>query len=494
MIRPDGSMRDEVKMLTKKAEIWTDAIRTRKIRPSEAWYCLTATIMKTLEYPLVATTFTQQQVNEIMKPILKVALNKCGLQKKLPRKLLYGTLKTRGIHLKNIFLLQLILHSQSILKHAHKDTPSNDLHIKNMDLVQMYVGSQESFWQLPFQWYGSLAPEGWIKSTWKDMDETPLTLKGPSITLLPLRKKDVFLTDAFIEAGYEGDDLITLRDCQLRLGVTRLSEIATANGAYTTEEAWKGQPSKIMRHQEWIKTCRLPATAWTLCQEALRECFLFPNATHIRLRQRMGSWLHKRDNEWIWWRHTHNFIYEHRAPGQWYRWSFHRIHQGKIKFCNPQPVPEAEVPEMQCRVCITRSSRSNLVNLNSTGDDCETPAPVPSNSLEQRIKDLPEEARWAIQHLNLTDNGVTIAQAISQGKAVGVSDGSLKHGLGTAGIVLEGEDDTNRIRCVNKVPGPIKEGDSHRCEMSGLYGLVLLVKTICQLHNRGTQSLLCQFF
>ena len=57
-IRPDGNMKDEVKYLQQKAIKWADALRTRKIQPYEAWYCLNAMIMKTIEYPLMATTLS----------------------------------------------------------------------------------------------------------------------------------------------------------------------------------------------------------------------------------------------------------------------------------------------------------------------------------------------------------------------------------------------------------------------------------------------------
>ena len=48
-IRPDGKMKDQAKAMKQKAIKWSDALRTKKIKPHEAWYCLNATIMKTLE-------------------------------------------------------------------------------------------------------------------------------------------------------------------------------------------------------------------------------------------------------------------------------------------------------------------------------------------------------------------------------------------------------------------------------------------------------------
>ena len=44
-----------------------------------AWYVLTATIMNTIEYPLLALTLTEQERNYIMAPVLMRGLLACGI-------------------------------------------------------------------------------------------------------------------------------------------------------------------------------------------------------------------------------------------------------------------------------------------------------------------------------------------------------------------------------------------------------------------------------
>ncbi|MCA1800669.1 MAG: hypothetical protein LC650_05195 [Actinobacteria bacterium] len=85
--------------------------------------------------------------------------------------------------------------------------------------------------------------------------------------------------------------------------------------------------------------------------------------------------------------------------------------------------------------------------------------------------------------MTISDDGATIAEALRQKTAIAVSDGSLKYSFGTAAFIIEGTNHNNNIRGVNQVPGPIHDGDSHRCEVSGLYSIVLIVKAIAQQHN-----------
>jgi hypothetical protein len=48
------------------------------------------------------------------------------------------------------------------------------------------------------------------------------------------------------------------------------------------------------------------------------------------------------------------------------------------------------------------------------------------------LKTLPQDAQWALRDIKLTDDGRTIAQAIRDGTAIAVSDGSFKDCVGTA--------------------------------------------------------------
>ena len=104
----------------------------------------------------------------------------------------------------------------------------------------------------------AVAPEGWIKHLWQCLDDTPLSLKGPSLAEQPLRDNDVFLMDAFVDQGYEGEDLCLLNDCRLHIRATRLSQITTADGWRIEPRAWKGQSSWNMTSGPWIGTYRPP--------------------------------------------------------------------------------------------------------------------------------------------------------------------------------------------------------------------------------------------
>ena len=257
-----------------------------------AWYCLNATMMKTIEYPLTATTLSRHDIHLVMKPLLRSALNKVGVQKNMPRKLVYGTLRSRGLGLRDPYWSQLIQHLQVILRHSHRNTPTRMLLDENMDLVQLYVGSEINFWELPYEVYGSLAPHGWIRHTWQSLSESPLVLRGSSLAFPRRRQRDIYLMDAFVDMGYDTAELLMLNECRLYLHAYTLADIVTADGRAIDTSVWLGRRSYSCRYiaSDWIQT-RDPGRPFWLCwQRALRRTFLFQNQQHLRLRSPLGIW------------------------------------------------------------------------------------------------------------------------------------------------------------------------------------------------------------
>jgi len=68
----------------------------------------------------------------------------------------------------------------------------------------------------------------------------------------------------------------------------------------------------------------------------------------------------------------------------------------------------------------------------------------------------------------------SLVAAFRNGTAIAVSDGSLKSLLGTSGYIITTPDGPAYIQGVNRVPGPLKDGDSYRCELAGLYAILQL--------------------
>jgi hypothetical protein len=481
-IRPDGSMKDQVEYLRSKAVAWSDALRTKRLTPGEAWYCLNSTIMKTIEYSLMATTISKDEMAYIMAPILSAALPKSKVQSRMPRDLVYGTLESRGLGIHNPWHTQHIEHLQSILRHTHRDNPSADLHAENMELIQCHIGTSRPFWDLPYPVYHALVPHGWMQFTWETISASPLSLRGPLRTIPPLRANDTHLMDAFIAMKYDDATLITLNNCRMFLNATLISHISTVDGLRIDASIWKDCRPIRLASKGWPNTYQPSTSDWVLWRSKLRETFLDPHATHLKLRTPLGTWTASNEDHLWWYSPTHDAVFQRTDTVSWYQWPRHNCRSRHPSYQHPSPVSTDEIPlDLQLATIHILPQRYRLNLLHALPSF--TAAPQVFDSIYNILEHLPSSAHWAIQHCTIPSNGIRIAEAIRNHSALAVSDGSLKDKFGTSAFVIEAADSIQRIIGVNEVPGPLADGDSHRCELCGLFAIVLIINCLCKYHN-----------
>jgi hypothetical protein len=181
-----------------------------------------------------------------------------------------------------------------------RNTPSRDLHVENMEAVQFHIGSSVNFWELPFEDYGFLAPDGWMKHTWEALSQTNVALKGPHLGLPNEREKDVAIMDAFVAQGYDEERLMCLNECCLHLWASHLSHLVTSCGARIDNRCWQGKQHLSDLRPKLIKTHCSSTEAWAEWRRAIRETFLFPDATHLRLQKPLGPWKEAASPTWKW--------------------------------------------------------------------------------------------------------------------------------------------------------------------------------------------------
>ena len=92
---PDGNNTKQVEEMRASNIVWAEKVRTGVIDRRDAWQALTLTVMKKLEYPLLALTLTKEECNYIMAPVLLSGLPRAGICRNIPRALIYGNKKTK---------------------------------------------------------------------------------------------------------------------------------------------------------------------------------------------------------------------------------------------------------------------------------------------------------------------------------------------------------------------------------------------------------------
>jgi hypothetical protein len=201
-------------VLTEKSHVFGSQVSTSKCSKNDALYTYNNSFMASMQYPMIATQFSESEWNKIIRPALQATLNSAGMTKSFPRKVLYGPELYQGMDMKHPFFLQEISHIMTHVQEAVCQSQTGQMIQMTAEAFRIDIG-------VPFllnktvyddQRYAFYTPQCWYKTLWKfvSSDEFKIEIEEDYQELKKLRKYDVFLMEKFVENGYVGKDLKSL--------------------------------------------------------------------------------------------------------------------------------------------------------------------------------------------------------------------------------------------------------------------------------------------
>ena len=488
-LAPDGNNKAEVAFLRQRVNEWADRIRTGHLPRRLVWESMHTTIMKSIQYPLPATTLSEAQCRSIMAPLLAQGLSGTGVVRTMKRDVVYGPLKYQGLGVSCLYTLQMTEHIVRILKYCKAcDHLTGQLIRHTLEATKLEVGCEGPLLVKTYAAYKDMVTETWLTHTWEFMGANNIQINDGVADLTLEREHDQFLIRAFQQSGYKGKTLGRLNVCRLYLQTTTVADITTGCGKYITQSAWTGRVDLTRpRKYDWPNQGNPTISDWKLWQEAVTKAFCDRQQV---LRKRLGRWLHEGSTHWYYSLTEERIYYKEGATVTFYpRATGSASRAAKRKFHNPQPAETIPKDAYQATVEVGRS----FVFLTGWALFRDV-ARSEHDGLHEFIQEsVHQDAKWAVERFQNSDDGATIADAIRKGTAIGVSDGSFKDKHGTACWILQGETATGKIKCSCVVPGIGAVQSAYRSELAGLYGMITMINAICAFHDiiSGTIELGC---
>jgi hypothetical protein len=446
--------------------------------------------MKSLSFPLMATTMTKKDANHALSPALMAGLPSSGVVRTMPRVVVHGPQKFQGLGIDNLYTLQGIAHTGVLIRHGRNLEHFNGQLLRaNVEQAKLEIGKNGPLFAQDFSILSCLLTECWVKHTWKFLSESNMIIEDSLPDIQLRREGDELLVDLLVAAGYRGQDLQRLNKCRLFLQVATSSDITTADGRKIAKTAWDGvvdgtSPSPYM----WPNQGKPGASDWNLWQQALRRTF---NVHGQRLvRYPLGRW-HSDEDQCRWYFETsEERLYEQHSGETWYypKIAARPTRQTVMRFRHREPA--ISIPATAQRASVATQGTTIVL----TGHQVAIPpAPTAAPTLQQRIANLHEDAQWAIERLNITDEGRTIAEAISASNCIAVSDGSFFPGIGTAAFTVQGLTSEGMMDGECITPGYAEDQSAYRSEASGLYAISVVIWLVCQHYQitEGTVEVGC---
>ena len=235
----DGNMKAQFEFMKSEAKKWADAMRTNKLPRHMAWEALHTTVLRSLAYPLVATTLSEEQCRDIISPVLMQSLPKCGMNRHYPHKVAYAPISFQGIGLPSVFTTQGLDHMKALVRFSGYDEQlTSDLLRTSAEQLKLELGLNGPVFQRDWETWNKIATNCWVKHTWSFCIKNKLLVTDDIPDFKPRRTNDKLLMRAFAQF-YSGDSLKKLNQCRLYLQVVWASEIFSADNKILPT-AWDG--------------------------------------------------------------------------------------------------------------------------------------------------------------------------------------------------------------------------------------------------------------
>ena len=276
-LAPDGNNQEAIQDLRQKSESWRDHIRSGHLIPSEARLATDTTIMKSLEYPLLALTITDKECKTIMAPVLEASLTKSHICRTFPRAVVYGPTHEKGLGMKNLYTTKGLSQLSAILQFINdKHNITGKLIRASIESAKIEMGIGSDIFICNYWKYEALLMESWIKLVWKFNWEKGIRLwerRTKNINLK--RENDSFLMDTIIEeCDFSNTELQHINRCRLHLQVVTLSDVITGDGNHFSLLAYRCEFDDTMPHQHlWPIQPRPGKHARRLWKRALKKAY-----------------------------------------------------------------------------------------------------------------------------------------------------------------------------------------------------------------------------
>ena len=344
-----------------------------------------------------------------------------------------------GLEMPCLYTSQISEHVECLIRHGGTDTITGQLLDGMIEVAKAEIGTAGDLFSLDYDIYSLLVTDGWIKHVWREIQEMNLQVRERTDSLILKRQQDSFIMDTFQRNGFSEEQIGLLNMVRIFVQVTTLSDMASGDGHYLLPFINESvNPIAHFSSVNWPNQGQPPPKAWRLWRQALKKCF--PHSKDLRLDHLLGPWIRK-DKKWgaFWDQHNHSLYIYHDDCWHRYQKDNDIMTQQRTRFREVGTTP----PPSDCSHLAVAWVANNEICFRGIGRW------QPNGELTTKS--------WASEWLEEANPSTLthIGEAISQGEAIAMTDGSFANRMGTAGFCI-----SHSLKCTVRgacrVPGPMQ--------------------------------------
>jgi hypothetical protein len=229
-------------------------------------------------------------LTKIQAPAIRTFLPKCGYNRNMPRVVVFGPQENGGIEFRHFTVEQGAGQIDDFLKVWQTDCEAESLLHIEFSWNQLMAGISWPILQNVTAPLPHLETK-WMPTLWDFLSSIDSEIELDNPCLYPIqREHDFHIMDCVLESGkFKPREVRMLNYCRLFLGVTTISDVATADGKDVDRTMFLGTPSLLASQTKWMQSeqAKPYAASWVIWRRALRLW----NGWQGHLHQPLGRWL-----------------------------------------------------------------------------------------------------------------------------------------------------------------------------------------------------------
>ena len=510
----DGNDGRQFRHLHEEAVKFGDQIRSSKCDNNTAFYTYTNCFLKSMEYCMPTTDFTETQWNDILRPALRKALQRSGIAANFPREVLYSPDLYQGLNIYNPRFCEGIKKISTLIQESVNQSSTGDLIRLTAEGLRLELGIPLIAGRIDWNIVQAYTTKVWYRGVLNFASEHNIEFieDYPQIPLL--RQNDQYIMQGFIKAGYRNKELQILNYMRMSLRAISVADITSVSGLTINHLAWELREGNLLReHYDWPRDppsfTKKQKDFW---KKALGNTFIRPQSIleHRILAQPVSTWqsLSALDD----WPYFYNPGEDRLFKKHGNSWKIYSHHSGRVRnrkysfnnqTCESLPTSTNLLASVSLRHTPANNPNPVVLAKECTAEwhyeepDTDLASYDPTEGPFACIQDAFDSSRASekilLDKVELpADDCQAIATGISQGTARAISDGSYDPNTlkGTSALIIVADkDDKQPLEAANWVPGLAFDQSAYRSELAGVAGILAAVAIIVQHYELTTGSI-----
>ena len=292
---PAGTAHAQIEAMQTKAQEWIDRSAEGSLARKDVWFLLENQLWPKLRYGLCSVSAPWKQLEGCLRTKWHKIVPRGGLIRSAPHDIRDTDIGFYGAGCPHVGIECLIEQINKLLMH-YGCASNNGLKLKvSLEFLIAEVGLSHQPLQLDFARYAAWVTDSWLKSVWEKCSRFQVKVTFHDTPLCFPRKRDQWLMQTFVDAGYSGADLACLNRVRLHQQALFLSDVMGPSGRtldprYLTRRTPGTMWSRLRFPKERPRRCD-----FTLWSEALQA--LVPGGG---LTVGLGPFVHEGYKVWTW--------------------------------------------------------------------------------------------------------------------------------------------------------------------------------------------------